>query len=229
MSFTLTVGYTTSNKIVLVDYSPWCVLLCLSSTTTWTFIHRQTHVCNVVSEWDYDLEFPLSPTEVDALNIAVLYPNPTTTILNFLDKLWFCFGHYTQNSAPGTLIHHHRLCPLIWHGVAASCKKHFSCLLIAVCLSRPVCGSASHREVVHTPVIHRLQRLALDIVCHDCHWCVCMQVNWYPGSMSHSLVDSCVCVMIWDDMIPQESATQQAWWAVFNDDPIANIMAQMIQ
>jgi len=118
---------------------------------------------------------------------------------------------------------------VMWHGVAASCKKHFSCLLITVCLSWPVCGSASHREVVHTPVIRRLQRLALDIVCHDCNWCVCMQVDWYAGSMSHSLVDSCVCVIIRDDMIPQESATQQAWWAVFNDDPIANIMAQMIK
>jgi len=87
----------------------------------------------------------------------------------------------------------------------------------------------SHRKVVHTPVIHRLQRLALDVVCHDCHWCVCMQANWYAGSLLYSLVDSCVCVMIWDDMIPQESATQQAWWAVFNDNPIANIMVQMIQ
>ena len=113
MSFTLTVGYTTSNKIVLVDYSPWCVLLCLSSTTTWTFIYRQSHVCNVVSEWDYDSEFSSSPTEVDALNIAVLYPNPTTTILNFLDKLWFCFGRYTQNSAAGTLILHHQLCDMV--------------------------------------------------------------------------------------------------------------------
>ena len=32
-------------------------------------------------------------------------------------------------------------------------------------------------------------------MCHDCHWCVCMQANWYAGSMSHSL-DYCVCVSV---------------------------------
>ena len=35
-----------------------------------------------------------------------------------------------------------------------------------------------------------------------------------------------VCVGVYHDLRDntQESATQQAWWAVFNDDPIANIM-----
>jgi len=82
------------------------------------------------------------------------------------------------------MILHHWLCQLIWHGVVASCKKYFSYLLIAVCLSWPiclVCSSASHREIVHTPVIHHLQRLVLDVVCYDCHRYLCMQANCYTG------------------------------------------------
>jgi len=61
--------FSTSTKILLVDYSPpciWCVLLCLSSTRA--LIYRQSHVCNVVSEWDYDLKSPSSPTEANTLS-----------------------------------------------------------------------------------------------------------------------------------------------------------------
>ena len=46
------------------------------------------------------------------------------------------------------------------------------------------CDSAPDGEVV---------RLALDVICHDCHWCFCMQGSWYAGSLSHGLVDYWVC------------------------------------
>ena len=145
---------STSTKILLVDYSPprtWCVLLCLSSTTTWTFIYRKSHACNVVSEWDYDSEL-LEPTH------------------------WFAILHLTG--------------------------KLFTPLLFAV--SKGWHWMLSVMTAIGVFVCRPIDMLA---PCHTVWWIT-------------------VCV-IWDDT--QESATQQAWWAAFNDDPIANIMAQMIE
>jgi len=89
---------------------------------------------------------------------------------------------------------------LTWPDIVALCKKNFSCLLIPMYLSLSiplVYNSLSHSKVIHTPVICHLQRLALDVIYYDYHWCFCMQIDQYAGFKDMSrLLCQVVCITI---------------------------------
>ena len=90
------------------------------------------------------------------------------------------------------------------------------------CISR---GSCSHPCYLPSPKVGIGCCLSwLPLVCLYAGQLIC----WLHVAQSGGLLCVCIIIMIWDDTIP-ESATQQARWALFNDDPIANITVQIAQ
>jgi len=97
--------------------------------------------------------------------------------LNSLDKLWFCFSRYMSTSANRPLCQEYRFFII---GYASSFDMAWRCIMLKNI--SVACLSLSGRAYPFLWfAIRHLQRLALDVVCHDCHWCACMQADWYAS------------------------------------------------
>ena len=84
---------------------------------------------------------------------------------------------------------------------------------------------------IHIPVICHLQRLALDVVCYDCHWYFCMQVDWYASFKDMSRL---LCQVIWITIPIWDNTSRECYTAgimstLFNENHIANIMVQIMK